>query len=194
MEVARPSIPDSLLTGWRETESSVKKLFDARVVSVHAHTVVYEDADLREQLRSETGIDHQWRFAVAARLALRPRTEPSGPLTSLVADRAHDGFADRLADRGLTGIRQTGETEREIDGETAREASYEALCRLDTVSVRTTGRVAVRPTEDAYLLVGGAYPTAVRSGTDEATVDAVEARLDTDRFDSELDELIAGVE
>lgn len=194
MDVPRPEFPDSSLADWRETESSVEKLFDARVVSVHAHTVVYEDATLREQIRTEAGVDHQWRFLVAARLALRPRTEPSKPLTRLVADRAHDGFADRLTDRGFAGIRQTTETRREIDGEVARVAGYEALCRLDSVSVRTTGRVAVRPMEDAYLLVGGVFPTAVRSGTDEETVAAVEARLDAERFGEELDELIAAVE
>lgn len=194
MDVARPVGPDSLLVEWRETESSVEKLFDARVVSVHAHTVVWEDATLREQIRTEAGVDHQWRFAVAARLALRPRTSPSGPLTRLVANRAHDGFAERLEGRGLTGIRETGTERREIDGETAHVASYEALCRLDGVSVRTTGRVAVRPTADGYLLVGGAFPTAVRSGADAATVAAVERRLDVDRFDRELDELIAAVE
>lgn len=194
MDVARPEFPDSLLDDWRETESSVEKLFDARLVSVHAHTVVYEDATLREQIRAETGVDHQWRFAVAARLALRPRTEPSKPLTRLVADRAHDGFADRLTDRGFSGVRQTGETRRDIDGETARVARYEALCRLGTVSIRTAGRIAVRPAANTYLLVGGAFPTAVRSGADEETIAAIEARLDDTRFDRGVDELIAAVE
>lgn len=194
MEVERPRLPAALLDGWRETETSVERPFDARVVSVHAHTVVYDDAALAERLRQTAGVDGRWRFFVAARLALRPRTSPSGPLTRVVADRAHTGFADRLASRGLTDVRERGTERRTVAGTEARVARYEAVYDPGPVSVRTTARVAVRPTDDAYLLAGGAYPTAVRDGRDAETRRAVDAALAPDDFDEELAALVAAVE
>ncbi|MFC7137226.1 hypothetical protein [Halobaculum litoreum] len=38
------------------------------------------------------------------------------------------------------------------------------------------------PHDGAYLLVGGAYPTAVREAPDAATADAVAAALDAEGF------------
>lgn len=126
-----PSVPADRLAGWVETDRSVETAFDAKLVSVRAHTVVYDDRDLRERVREATDIDHQWRFFLAARLRLEPRTEPSGPLTRLVADRARSGFRDRLADRGFQQLRRTETTRRERDGTTTREATYEAVLPLD---------------------------------------------------------------
>jgi hypothetical protein len=154
---------------------------------------VYDDAALRAELRESTDVDHQWRFFVTARLVLRPKAPPSRALSRLVAERAHAGFADRLGERGFDGIRKTGTETREIDGETARVATYEALCRLPTLSVRTTGRVAVRPAADGYLLAGGAYPTAVRESDDPEVGTAVAERLDPERYGTELDALIESV-
>jgi hypothetical protein len=194
MDIDAPVIPAALLDGWRQTAESVEQPFDARIVSVHAHTVVYEDAALREELRTAAGVDYQWRFFVAARLVLRPRAPPSKALTRLVASRAHAGFEERLEERGFSGIRRTDERSRAVAGTNARVASFEALCRLADVSVRTTGRAAVRPTDDAYLLVAGAFPTAVRDSADEDLARTVEDHLDPERFDAELDDLIAAVE
>ncbi|MFB6244126.1 MAG: DUF6517 family protein [Halobaculum sp.] len=194
MEVERPQLPTELLSGWQETEATVDQPFDARVVSVYTHTVVFEDGDLARRLRETAGVDGQWRFVVAARLTLRPQTGPSRPLTRLVADRAHANFADRLRERGLEHVRERGTTRREVAGTTARVGRFEAVYDPGPVSVRTTAEVAVRPTEEAYLLAGGAYPTALRDSTDSETATAVTAALDSDRFESELAEFVAAVE
>ena len=193
MAVDRPRLPDAALAGWQETEVSESRPFDARVVSVHAHTVVYDDTELHEQIADAAGVGGRWRFFVAARLALEPRTAPSGPLTRLVADRAHTGFADRLTERGLTDVRERDTTTRQIDGCEARVGRFAAVHDPGPVSVRTTARVAVRPNEDSYLLAGGAYPTAVRDG-DPDTARAVASLLEPDRFDAEQRELVAAVE
>lgn len=193
MAVDRPRLPEASLAGWEETETTESRPFDARVVSVHAHTAVYDDTRLREQVADATGVDGQWRFFVAARLALEPRTAPSGPLTRLVADRAHAGFADRLAERGLTDVRERDTTTRQVDGCEARVGRFTAVYDAGPVSVRTTARVAVRPDGDSYLLAGGAYPATVRDG-DPDTARAVGSLLDSDRFDTEQRELVATVE
>ncbi|WP_435064764.1 DUF6517 family protein [Halobaculum sp. EA56] len=196
MSAQFPSPPTESLAagGWRERERRESVAFDAKVVTVEAATVVYEDEALRERVREETGLDRLWRFFVASRLALSPPTEPSGPLTRLVADRAHAGFADTLAERGFEGVRRADPVDdagaAARIGTDARVATYEALCRLDGVDVRARGCAAVRPSGDAYLLAGGAYPTAVRRAPDDATGDALSRALEPERFREELYELI----
>ncbi|MEZ3144656.1 hypothetical protein [Halobaculum sp. MBLA0143] len=194
MGVDRPAVPAALIAGWRETEATVTRPFDARVVTVDAHTVVYDDDDLHDRLAETAGVSGRWRFFVAARLALSPRAGPSRALTRLVADRAHDGFADRLADRGLERVRQRGTRWETVADRDARVASYEAVYDPGPVSVRTSARVAVRPADEGYLLAGGAYPTAVRGSGDPETGEAVAAAVEPERFDDELTTLIGAVE
>ncbi|WP_276239179.1 hypothetical protein [Halobaculum marinum] len=186
-----PTLPTATLDagGWRERERRETRAFDAKVVTVDAATVVYEDVDLRERLREATGLDRLWRFFVASRLTLTPSATPSPPLTRIIANRAHAGFADTLGERGFDGVRRapdaTADASESLDP-ADRLAGYEALCRLDGVGVRARGWAAVRPADDAYLLVGGAYPTAVREAPDAATADAVTAALDPERFREDL--------
>lgn len=189
-----PAVPTDALAagGWRERERRETRAFDAAVVTVDAATVVYEDVALRDRLREATGLDRLWRFFVASRLTLSPATATSAALTKLVANRAHAGFADTLGDRGFEGVRRTGDEATDAGfaaaalREDSRVAGYEALCRLDGVGVRARGWAAVRPVDGAYLLVGGAYPTALREAPDDATADAVADALDPERFREDL--------
>ncbi|UIO99123.1 hypothetical protein Hbl1158_11335 [Halobaculum sp. CBA1158] len=195
-----PTVPKEALAadGWRERERRETTAFDAKVVTVEAATVVYEDVDLRERVREATGLDRLWRFFVASRLTLSPATPPSRALTSLVADRAQAGFADTLEERGFEGVRRSDPAEEagttgaaDALGDDSRVASYDALCRLGEVSVRARGWAAVRPAGDAYLLVGGAYPTTVRDApADPGVGSAIGELLDPDRFRGELFELM----
>lgn len=197
MSARFPSLPTEALAagGWRERERRETTAFDAAVVTVEAATVVFEGVDLRERIREATGLDRLWRFFVASRLALSPTTATSGALTRLVADRAHAGFADTLAERGFEGVRRAPDGEAEDAatalGGAARVAGYEALCRLPDVGVRARGWAAVVPADGAYLLVGGAYPTAVRRAPDRETESAVVGTLDPDGFREELFDLMA---
>ena len=189
-----PAVPTDALDGggWRERERRETRAFDAKVVSVDAATVVYEDVALRDRLREATGLDRLWRFFVASRLTLTPATPPSPSLTKLVANRAHAGFADTLGERGVEGVRRTGDGATDAGyavaalREDSRVAGYEALCRFGGVGVRARGWAAVRPVDGAYLLVGGADPTALREAPDEATADAVADALDPDAFREDL--------
>ncbi|GAA0221246.1 hypothetical protein [Halobaculum roseum] len=194
-----PSVPSDALAegGWRERERRETTEFDAAIVTVEAATVVYEDRVLRDRIREETGLDRLWRFFVASRLTVSPATGPSPALTKLVANRAHAGFADTIADRGFEGVRRTDRDDEAAEDaldDGSRVAGYEALCRLDGVAVRARGWAAVRPVGDAYLLVGGAYPTAVRSAPDERTDDALAEAFDPDGYREELFSLMRATE
>lgn len=189
--------PDAIAAGgWRERDREATTAFDAKVVTVEAATLVFEDINLRERLAEAIGLERVWRFFVASRLTLSPATRPSAALTGLVANRALSGFADTLGQRGFEDVRRTrdGDGDRPAVSDDARAAGYDALCRLDGVSVRAKGWAAVRPVEGSYLLVGGAYPTAVREAPDDTAADAVEAALDPDRFREELFALMRATE
>ncbi|QZX98800.1 hypothetical protein [Halobaculum rubrum] len=191
-----PSVPTDTLAkgGWCERERRRTTEFDAAVVTVEAATVVYEDRTLRDRVAKQTGLDRLWRFFVASRLTVSPATRPSSALTSLVANRAHAGFADTLTERGFEGVRRVDpdavDSSAAALGDDSRVAGYDALCRLDGVAVRARGWAAVRPVGGAYLLVGGAYPTAVRTAPDEHTDDALAEAFDSDGFREELFSLI----
>lgn len=199
MSPTPPSPPTDALSagGWVERDRRESTVFDATVVTVDAFTVVYENVSVRERIRETTGIDRLWGFFVASRLSVSPATKPSPPLTRLVANRAQAGFADTLTERGFEGVRRSdaaAAAAADALGEDARVAIYEALCRLDGVDVRARGWVAVRPTDENYLLVGGAYPTAVRDAPDRETDDEITAVLDPDGFREELFALMRGTE
>lgn len=195
MTVEPPDVPGERLAagGWQETERSRDRPFDAGFVSVEAHTLVYDDAVLRERLHEATGVDHPWRFFLAARLRLRPATSPSGPLTRLVTDRARSGFRDRLADRGFRNLRVTGTTTRDAGGVTRREATYGAVTPTDHTTLRTRASLSVWPDDDSYLLAGGGYPIGVRDANDDVRAVLSEA-IDADAFERELAELVDAVE
>jgi len=202
MSTRFPSLPTESLSagGWRERERRAHTAFDAAVVTVEVATVVFEGVGLRERIREATDLDRLWRFFVASRLALSPSTPTSDSLTRLVADRAHAGFAETLAERGFEGVRRAGDAGAAAPGtvpglgDDARIVGYEALCRLDGVGVRARGCAAVVPVDRAYLLVGGAYPTAVREAPDAGTESAVAAALDPERFREELFDLMGATD
>ncbi|WP_049947798.1 hypothetical protein [Candidatus Halobonum tyrrellensis] len=195
MAPSPPPVPTDALDsgGWREIERADGVAFDAGFVRVETATLVFEDGSLRERLLSATGLDYPWRFFVASRLELRPAPPVSRALTALVADRARAGFADRLADRGLSAVRRADDRSADgaFDGAT-RASSYDAVCRLGGASARVRGWVAVRPdgSDGSYTLAGGAFPTAVRDAADPETADRLAAAFDADAFEAELFDLI----
>lgn len=192
MSPSPPPVPTDALDagGWREVERASETAFDAGVVRVETGTVVFEHGGVRDRVRESTGLDYPWRFFVASRLELRPSIPSSPALSSLVADRAHAGFADRLETRGFSEVRRVERRSLDVGGRSARLAGYDALCRLEGASVRARGWVAVRPADGSYLLAGGAYPTGVREAADPAVADRLAAEFDADAFEDELFALI----
>lgn len=205
----QPPVPTDALDagGWREVERGETTAFDARVVRVEAATVVFEDARLRERVRAATGLDYPWRFFVAGRLELRPAVPASRGLTALVAGRAHAGFAERLAERGLSGVRRiSGPGGRGADdgrtdgaerpdgtdavGAATRLAGCDGLYRLDAASVRVRGWVGVAPDAESFVLGGGAYPAGVRDAATAELREGLAGAFDPATFEAELFGLI----
>jgi hypothetical protein len=200
---ASPTLPDDRLAGWRRAEQTTDRPFEVGPVSVTATTVVYEDERLGQTLRETTGIDGQWRFFFASRLAISPTTPPSGALQRLVTDRARRGFRDRLRDRGFESPEERERRTIRIDGSDAEVTAYDATCRLGELRLSVVGWLAVW-SDDAdsnsdFLLAGGAYPTAVvasgASATDEASptddpTGELTRHLTPDEFREELFSLI----
>ena len=187
-----PAVPEERFAagGWRETDRSVEQPFETPMVSVEAHTTVYEDAALRDRLREATGVDHEWRFFLASRLRLSPRTPTSRALTRLVTDRARAGFRERLTDRGFRQLRRTADERRDRNGTTARVATYESLTQTAPATLRTRARLAVWPGDREYLLAGGGWPSGVRAADENARA-VLERAVDPEAFERELDELVA---
>lgn len=199
--------------GWRLVDATVETPFDVGVVTVTAHTVVFEDRRLREAVaeRADSGVDASgspggepepesesgsgsdrlWRFAFATRIRLRPRTRPSAALTRLVTNRAGSGFVDRLRDRGFEDVSRRDSRRFRVDDADATLAAYDAVARVGDVRLAVDGWVAVWPDGDGFLMAGGAYPTAVRDdGGDPATAAALGERLAPTEFREELFDLI----
>lgn len=205
--------------GWRLVDATVETPFDVGVVTVTAHTVVFEDRRLREAVagRADSGVDASgspggepapepgpesesesgsepdrlWRFAFATRIRLRPRTRPSAALTRLVTNRAGSGFVDRLRDRGFEDVSRRDSRRFRVGDADATLAAYDAVARVGDVRLAVDGWVAVWPDGDGFLMAGGAYPTAVRDdGGDPATAAALGERLAPTAFREELFDLI----
>ncbi|WP_129116809.1 hypothetical protein [Halegenticoccus tardaugens] len=185
-----PAVPDDRLAGWRRIERSTDTPFDVGFFRITAHTVVYEDADLRAAIGERAGTDRTWRIFLASRLVLSPPLPLSPPLSRLIADRAAEGFADRLRDRGFVGVAETETGSLDIDGERARLTGYEATCQSGGVTLAVEGWIARWRSDGQFLLAGGAYPTAVRGAADDGTAAAVRETLRPEAFRDELFELI----
>ncbi|MDS0292914.1 hypothetical protein [Halogeometricum luteum] len=182
-------VPD----GWERTASTEETMFDAKLVTVRAHTVVFEDARLAEAVRDRTGADGTWRFFFASRLRLRPKAGGSKALTDLVTARANDGFVDQLRDRGFRDAERT-ESRRFAVGRTeANLTRYRAAVDVggeQKTTVTAEAYLAVWPADGEFLVAGGAYPVSV----DGARSAALAPSLSPAEHRDELFELIRSVE
>jgi hypothetical protein len=211
-------VPD----GWERTSSTTETMFDAKVVTVRAHTVVLEDRRLRATVRDRTGADETWRFFFASRLALRPKTGRSKALTRLVTDRANEGFVEQLRERGFADVESVekrrfavGRTEADLTRYRARveattgasdpastdppasdgESGESADAVADggeTVRVTAEGYLAVWPDDDGGYLLAGG---AYPLSVEDEAVDRTLASLVTpEQHRGQLFELIRSVE
>ncbi len=172
MEVPPPAIPADRLEGWRRVDSSVETPFDAKVVTVRAHTLVFEDADRGPILTERTGVDTAWRFFFVTRIQIRPNTRPSTALSRVVRNGAADGFEERLADRGFESIRKRDSRSVDIGDkdEDGTLVTYGARCVVDSIRIPLEGILVVWTRDGQYYVGGGAYPVSVPQGVDPDTV------------------------
>lgn len=175
-----PSLPEAFRErGWRTSFSDSAHELDLPFFSIVSHSVVFEgpDAgDLGELMAVDADVGPRSIFATA--LEFRPSLSDLGidPASVFGPARRHARreFADSVRGDGLVGVTRTDARwiERD-DGTRARAFRYEVGTPLDRRVVfgnrageadepfTLRGRLwaAIWPTEGAYAMAGGIYPT-----------------------------------
>ncbi|MFW6000212.1 MAG: hypothetical protein ACOCPY_02010 [Halorubrum sp.] len=145
-----PVVPRDRLDGWTLVAAATERPFEAGPVSVTAGTARYE---------RETPPPRPFFFA--SRLRVSPETHPNAALTRLVEARSREGFSDRLADRGISGLARRDVRSLAVDDPDASRATltaFHAGCAVGGDRVPVEALLAVWEAGE-YLLAGGAYPT-----------------------------------
>lgn len=186
-----PDVPTDRLStgGWTRVERTSETLFSIPALRVEGHTLLYEQPDLREAIRTGSeGVDLPWRFFFATRLSFDPSPTGFGrsSLFPVVLTAARREFVFDLRERGFEAV-ERGPTRRlhTDDGGRARLTGYDARFATDAIAVEVDAWIAVWDRGGRFRLAGGAYPTG---SPDSADVD-----LDPDRYREELFALIRGV-
>jgi len=185
MAATPPQVTAEGIEEWECVEASIDTLFDLPVIAVEGHTLVYEDAALRERLRRATG-EGVTRFFFATRLAFEPALSPrvEALLQRTVTSAAQGAFADRLEDRGLTDVQHGGRRRVSVDsGGHASATAFTTSYECDGTALPVEGLLAVWR-DDGFTIAGGAHPV----GDGGLGVD-----VEPERYESELLELIGGV-
>jgi len=197
MDIPPPSVPESRLTDWRQTDRTVDSPFSTPMLSVYTHTRVYEESTQRQTIADRMGFDHPWRFFFISRVRLDPPQPPNPMLSSLLRQRVASAFVDRLDGRGLADI--TKQTRNhisigDVDGSLRR---YHARLQLsaddltaqlsadgadrdpdpDPLSLPIEALVVIWPDDD-YYVAGGAYPAGPPECGPDELVAALEAEID----------------
>jgi len=99
--------------GWELVEESVETLFELPGARIRGTIRQYEDERTRAALREATdgAVDRPIRFFATTRLEFEPPLPPGASPAIIVPTlrpHAQRDFADRLRDRGLTGVDREG--------------------------------------------------------------------------------------
>lgn len=184
-----PDVPTDRLStgGWTRVERTSETLFSIPAIRVEGHTLLYEQPDLREAVRTESEeVDLPWRFFFATRLSFTPSPTGFGrsSLFPVVLAAARREFASDLRERGFEAV-ERGPTRRlhTDDGGRARLTGYDARFDAGAMGTDVAAWLAVWVHEGEFRIAGGAYPT---NGLGPVS-------LDPDRYREELLALIRGV-
>jgi|AntDeeMetagen285_2_1112576.scaffolds.fasta_scaffold00591_6 hypothetical protein len=197
MDIPAPSVPESRLTDWRQTDRTVDSPFSTPMLSVYIHTRVYEESTQRQTIADRTGVDRPWRFFFISRVRLDPPHPPNPMLSSLLRQRVASAFVDRLDARGLADITKQTRSSISIGGVDGSLRRYHARLQLSAddlateLSVNNTDRdsdpdplslpiealLAVWADDD-YYVAGGAYPAGPSESAPDELMAALEAEID----------------
>lgn len=209
MDVPQPAVPSGSLAGWQETDATIDKAFSTPVVTVYTHTVVFEEAETRERIREETGLDFPWQFFFSSRIRLDPRKQPSPVLTRLVRRKAAAGFTARLADRGFERVTERHREEAQVGSADGLRIHYRGVirhmldanpdskqteCDGDTavLTLPVAAMLAVWAADDDYHVAGGGYPADSPDSGPNELVDSLSNHFDPTAARTTLTELIDG--
>jgi len=184
----KPSL--SLSEDWRELNDEESVVFSLPTMRVRGHTVVYEDAPLREAVHAVTdgAVDQPVRFAFATHLAFEPPLSPGVGVASVfptVREAAEREFATDLRERGFETVSR-GRRDRTRTPEGVRVAlrQYDAVVPVNGARVDCEGWLGVWHDAGKVSLAGGAYVTSDVLGVD----------VEPNRYRRELLEIIRTVE
>lgn len=210
--VPAPVVPADALAerGWKQVERSKGTVFSESVapgvtVTATAHTLAYEDADLRREVKAKTldAIDFAPSSFFASRLDFSPPVDdvPNESARAKVQRRVEESsksrFEERLRGYGLTDVRGIGTEELAVEtGETATLHAYGATYAFDDMTFSTPGGptitiegdsldvdawLAIWRRDDATLLAGGGYPAENFADTIERSItDAIDLTVTID--------------
>jgi hypothetical protein len=181
-----PAVPADRLraSGWERTAVSAETVASVAGMDVAAHTVVYDDTNLRGRVEAAGGGDRVWRFFFASRLVFTPSL--SGSVLrfakSKILRKSREGFADELRDQGFEDVTVGETTDIDLgDGTTAKLTEYDAVFEGSEETVPIAGR-AVAWYDGSFYVAGSAYPTG-NLGVD----------LPVEEYDAEARDLIRSV-
>jgi len=164
----RPTL--SLAGDWRELEVEERVVFSLPTMRVRGHTVVCEDAALRESVRAATdgAVDQPVRMTFASHLAFDPPLPPGAGVAAVfptVREAAEREFATDLRERGFERVsRGRRDRTRTDDGVRVALRQYDAAVPIDGASVDCEGWLGVWHDGGDVSLAGGAYLTGGVAG------------------------------
>ena len=210
--VPAPVVPEDALDerGWKRIAKRRGTVLKRRVgpgvtVTGTAHTLTYEDAALRRELKAKTlgAIDFAPSSFFASRLDFSPPVDdiPDSSERDAVNERittlSKSRFEKRLRGSGLTDVRETGSEPLAVEtGETATRYRYAATYAFDDLvfetpdgpTIRIEGDslaidawLAIWRRNDATLIAGGGYPAENFADTVERSItDAIDLTVRID--------------
>jgi hypothetical protein len=194
-DVPAPELPESRMDGWTRIDEATETVFEEEVgdatIEGTAHTVAYEDEQLRGDVEAAIGeIDHPVAILATSRVAFSGGIGGPAGTDAGIADRvettARERFESRLREAGIENIeRASAETVTVDSGAEARYRRYVADLALDSDAAAATGIDAIPMAGDlatwraeaSSLIAGAAYPaeplsaTIERRGGDASDVD-----------------------
>lgn len=230
---APPELDEDLLDrgGWVEQSTDSRRLVESEflggrvTVTADAETTQYEDRALRRELAARTlgGLDTSLALLSVTLITLDPNPAdlPMGigakEIMAEIRDRAREQFEGRLADAGLSNVREIGERDLSLSAggtttltEFAADYEYDGMrvplpgpndVRTEAGAIEVAGMLAVWFDGRHVVVGGGAYPASnvvrsVRAELSEAiTVDVdVDLGLTPEAYGEELRKLVASIE
>lgn len=227
--VPKPSVSESALStgGWTKIDEMSKKMFSTEIlglisVEAYAHTLIFEDARLRKNLKKGTmgNFDATVMSFFATRVELNPDLDklPVGKQESIsrTAEQAKARFTEQLRNQGLTDIKQTGtETFTVESGDEADVTNYSGRYSFPSMSVPlpsgesveieggsidVSGMVAIWQNDQYIIVSGGGYPAENFSKQFEKQITDmvgvtinVDLGLDPRDYEAEIEDLIKSV-
>ncbi|MFW5922168.1 MAG: hypothetical protein ACOCRC_02555 [Halodesulfurarchaeum sp.] len=227
--VALPDVPESLLEegGWElredtKDETVFEEEYSFLTVEAVASSVVYADATLREQVRSDTldTLDTDLSLFSASRIDMAPSVDELGPVRSEVKNRIRENAVGELRSRmeaaGITDVEQTDTGSLDVAGGISADLTelsgvfpvqdIEFPVREDTTltlagtDLAVDAVLAVWAADGNYFVAGGAYPAENFARVTEADLsEAISVTIDVDlgltpeAYREELLELVTNV-